>query len=470
MRILHYYWTQYDDTEKPGGGVRVYLNNIVGIQKKEHEIYVLNSGIDYDLSGECHIKYLKTNEGIKQFAVFNSPMLAPSKCSFNNQDVYLNNKELTMVIKKFLKEQGNFDVIHFHSLEGLTLDVLTLKEVMPNTKFILSLHNYYPFCPQVNLWKNDVASCDNSNCGQDCLMCVPNLPNGKMVKLSYLFSNYLKTVGLHRQSEKFTKLAKSVYNKFKTRSLISEKNDTKLTGYIFNNFRVKNVEYINKYFDKVVCVSKRVKDIAVQMGVAQDKCEVIYIGTKFAEKQLCTVKYPVNNHSLRIIYMGYMRRDKGFYFFVDALEAMKEDIASKIDVVIAARFDDMELVEHCKTLRNKFKEIVLYDGYTHTQIPEITKNVNLGVVPVMWEDNLPQVSMELKSMGIPVLASDKGGASELTSSVAFRFRAGDVEDFSNKIKNILNGNVMLNQYYDEHFVLKTMEEHCEEINRVYGDR
>jgi len=469
MRILHYYWTQYDDMEKPGGGVRVYLNNIVSIQKKEHEIYVLNSGIDYDFSGKCHIEYLKTNDGIKQFSVFNSPMIAPSKCSFNNQDVYLNNKELTTVIKKFLGEQGHFDVIHFHSLEGLTLDVLTLKELFPKTKFVLSLHNYYPFCPQVNLWKNDIVSCVNYNCGQDCLTCIPNLPNGKMVKLSYLFSNYLKTVGLHRQSEKFTKLAKSVYNKFKTRSLISEETNTKLKGYIFKNFRVKNVEYINRYFDKVVCVSKRVKEIAINMGVEADKCEVIYIGTKFAENQLCKVKYPMNNNSLRIIYMGYMRRDKGFYFFVDALEAMKEEIASKIEIVIAARFDDRELVERCKTLRNKFKEVVMYDGYTHTQIPEIIKGVNLGVVPVMWEDNLPQVSMELKSMGIPVLASNKGGASELTLSDAFRFIAGDVEDFSNKIKNILDKKTALDEYYEKHFILKTMVKHCEEVDRIYGD-
>ena len=152
MRILHYYWTQYDDMEKPGGGVRVYLDNIVNIQKDDNETMVLNSGVDYDLSNKCYIKFLRNNNGVKQFSVFNSPMIAPSKCSFNNQSTYLNNKELTGVIKKFLEKNGPFDIIHFHSLEGLTLDVLKLKDYFPNTKFILSLHNYYPFCPQVNLY------------------------------------------------------------------------------------------------------------------------------------------------------------------------------------------------------------------------------------------------------------------------------------------------------------------------------
>ena len=467
MRILHYYWTQFDDLEKPGGGVRVYLNNIVGIQKEKHEICTLNSGVDYDLSGKCYIKYIKDNDGIKQYSVINSPMIAPSKCSFNNQEIYLNDKELAVAIKEFLKNQKPFDVIHFHSLEGLTLEVFSLKEIFPDTKFVLSLHNYYPFCPQVNLWYKDSVSCEDFMCGKNCVNCIPNLPNSKMVKISYLVSTYFKKLGLNHYSESFTKNIKKIYTKIKNKSIVSETEKSVSYGNVFNRFRSSNVESINKYFDKVVCVSRRVKEIAINMGVNEDKCEVVYIGTKFAENQLSKVKYPIRFDKLRIIYMGYMRRDKGFYFFVDALEAMDEKNTSKIEIVIAAKFDDLELVQRCKLLSNKFKEVKLYDGYTHNQIPEITKNVNLGIVPVMWEDNLPQVSMELKSMGIPVLASDKGGASELSKSDAFRFKAGDIVDFNEKIIKFLFKNDLLNEYYDNHILLKNVNVHIAELLNIY---
>lgn len=467
MRILHYYWTQYNDKEKPGGGVRVYLENLVNQQKIDNDVTVLNSGVDYDFSGKCYIRKLKNNDGITQYTIVNSPILAPSKCSFNSLNTYLDDSVLVDILDDFLTKNGNYDVIHFHSLEGLSVNVLSLKNKLINTKFILSLHNYFPFCPQVNLWKHDSESCDCFHNGQDCTTCIANLPNSKLVRCSYMLSTYLRRFELSDYSEDITKKVKKFYNNFKKNRMISESIQTKANADIFKKFREYNVIAINKYIDEIICVSNRVRDIAVSMGVIPEKCQVIYIGTKFAENQATEAKYPMVNGVLRILYMGYMRKDKGFYFFVEALEKMPQDLASKIEVVIAAKFDDMEIVRRCKSLENKYKSIILYNGYTHKDIPNITNGVNLGLVPVMWEDNLPQVSMEMKSMGIPILASDRGGAGELTKAKGFSFRAGDVGDFIKHIDDIMSLRITLNDYYRYGVKLNNNIQHNEIINLVY---
>ena len=469
LKILHYYWTQYNDMEKPGGGIRVYLENIIGIQKQNDTVYMLNSGVDYDLKHECYIKEIADKNDVKQYSIINSPILAPSKCSFNNQKIYLEDKILADVLDDFLSKNGPFDVIHFHSLEGLSINVLHLKNKFPQTKFILSLHNYYIFCPQVNLWKNDMESCENYHCGKDCVSCVPNLPNSRLVKFSYMLSTCLRCINLEKYSEIITRNLKLLYTKHKSRSIVSEKQFDNINNTEFERFRTRNIEIINKYIDTVICVSKRVMQIAVNMGISKDKCQVAYIGTQFAENQITTIKYPIINGILRLLYMGYMRKDKGFYFFVEALENIPPKLAKKIEVVIAARFDDLVLVDRLKLLKKKFKNIILYNGYTHTDIPLITKGVNLGVVPVMWEDNLPQVAMEMKAMGIPILASDRGGASELTDSVLFKFKAGNTDDFINKIAQIIYKPQLLNLYYDKHFILQNNLEHCLILRKIYGE-
>lgn len=122
--------------------------------------------------------------------------MAPSKYSFNDQYTYLDDLILTNIVERFLNEQGAFSVVHFHSLEGLSVNVLSLKEKISKIKFILSLHNYYPFCPQVNLWKNDKESCTDFHCGKDCVTCIPNLPNSSLMKWSYVVSHYLRYVGM----------------------------------------------------------------------------------------------------------------------------------------------------------------------------------------------------------------------------------------------------------------------------------
>ena len=55
------------------------------------------------------------------------------------------------------------------------------------------------------------------------------------------------------------------------------------------------------------------------------------------------------------------------------------------------------------------------------------------MAPVVWEDNLPQIVIETVAYGVPVPASDFGGASELCSSDAFKFKGGDEERFFEKI-------------------------------------
>ena len=45
--------------------------------------------------------------------------------------------------------------------------------------------------------------------------------------------------------------------------------------------------------------------------------------------------------------------------------------------------------------------------------------------------------MEMKAMGIPVLASDRGGASELTNDKNFIFKAGDTKSFIDAISILI---------------------------------
>jgi len=366
---------------------------------------------------------------------------------------------------------GGVDVIHFQSLEGLSLKVMELKKEFPETKFILSLHNYQCFCPQVNLWKNNAVSCDDFQQGQTCLSCLGQYPSKESFKKYYLLDFYLRKLGLERYSKPLLGKVKDVYNVLKRKPIehtigtLSQQMD----GRLFSLFRERNVEYINMYIDTVLCVSKRVKHIAERMGVKPDKAVVSYIGSAFASQQQTKSQYPYHGGILKIAYMGYMRKDKGFYFLLDALKNMPEELALKLSVVLAARFDDPAAVEQVKALKY-LNGLQLYNGYTHQQIPQILEGVHLGVVPVLWEDNLPQVAIEFKAMGIPVLASDLGGPSELSDSPAFVFRHGDEKNFYNKLDAFIHKPILMDEYWQKQHLLKTMDQHITELMKYYQQR
>ena len=472
MKILFYYWMQYNDVNSRGGGVQVYLRNVInGLREKNNiKFFTLSSGTAYDLSGKCHVEKLSSDGNIERYQIVNAPMLAPSKASFYDQNIYIHDNKLKEILMSFIKQIGGIDVIHFQSLEGLTLKCLELKEELPNTKFILSLHNYQVFCPQVNLWKNDSISCDDFHTGNDCLNCLGNYPQTSSFKKYYLFDFYLRKIGLGKYSRLLMNKMKSIYGKIPNKESASEKQGIREPSAIaadFMNFRKKNIEAINTYIDKVLCVSNRVREIAVQMGISPKIAVTSYIGSKFAETQKTCSQYPYKGNILKIAYMGYMRRDKGFYFFLETMEKMPVEIAKKIAVVIAARYDDMDAVKRAERLRGKFAEVSLYNGYTHKEIPQITHGVHLGVVPVLWEDNLPQVAIEFKAMGIPVLASDKGGASELSLSKHFSFKSGNSKDFSDHLCAIIDNPNIIDDYWGKQISLRTMNEHIQDLLKFY---
>jgi glycosyltransferase involved in cell wall biosynthesis len=118
-------------------------------------------------------------------------------------------------------------------------------------------------------------------------------------------------------------------------------------------------------------------------------------------------------------------------------------------------------------LLKKFRAVDFYDGYTHENLEEILQGVHLGLVPVLWEDNLPQVAIEFKSLGIPVLASEYGGASELSKSTHFSFSAAKKGDFKNKLREIMDQPGLINDYWENGMPLKTIQEHVDELLELY---
>lgn len=474
-KILVYNWIPFDEKEGKGGGVTVYTKNLIEYLSKDpaFEVYFLSSGRAYDsLTDDIYIeKTTNIYEGnCHSYQIVNSPVLSSGHLSFPYPEDMQQDRKLKRIVKKFLIEIEGVDIFHFQNLEGLSLSVLELKNDFPNMRFIYSMHNYYPFCPQVMLWQQNKYACVEKDCGRCCVECVPlDVFKEKVIyNQQIVFDREHGREISEEKIEQQKKLEKTYALKATNRSLSNiEINNLQ---DIFGNYRKNNVAYINKYIDVVLAVSKRVADISLEFGIEKEKIQVSYIGTKVAEKQTFSPANPHIEHSVfTICYMGYMRYNKGFYFLLDALEQIPTILAKQINVVLATKIENQKVKERIRRLKEKFAGFQNYSGYTHDDMKKILKGVNLGIVCPLWEDNLPQIAIEMKAQGIPVLCSNKGGAQELTKSKDFVFEAGSIDDFIVKLTNIVNHKVSLNSYYEKSMKLVTMDDHVKELKSIYSD-
>lgn len=481
MKILMYNFVPYDDSEKRGGGVTVYLNNVINyLIKQGHEIFFLSSGMFYDLlNNQPHLKVYEEN-CVTHLVIYNSPFLAPSICSFDNPEIFINNHSLHGIANTIFNNFPEIDIFHFHNIEGLNSTFIeNLKKKFIKSKFIFSVHNYNLLCMQVNLWFQEKENCKNYNEGERCTKCIIhplNYENIKKVKKIQTFLRDLPIPINDNISDKIYYNSKEFYRKLmllKANRITNNKTNTvhlthgKKEDYV--SYRESNINLCNNIFDKIIAVSNRTKSILVEYGVEEEKCEVAYIGTKFYEIFLNSKKKKDFDDYLTIGYLGYMRKDKGFDFFISAIDELDNNIKKKINIVIAAKFRDKETIEKLISMKSSFKDFNLYDGYNHQTLPNILSEIDLGVIPVQWEDNLPQVAIEFVCNGIPILTSNLGGASEIGNNSNFIFNQGSFESFSKRILNILERKIFLYDFWTEDLNIYSIESHINHLIEIYSN-
>lgn len=470
LKILLYNWVQFDNKEKAGGGVSVYIKNLIEylIKDKNNTIYFLSSGNKYNPSvPEPYIQKSKNIFGNKchTYEVINSDIIGPLGTLCWDLDRYLEDTRTTKIMEDFIKQNGPFDIIHIHNIGGFGQNFLRMKEKFPNTKFIFDLHNYNCFCMNSYLFNQEKKIlCNNYHCGQDCLTCYSRIGASENLyknRVKLFWKDHLFSKLIYKFQHGFKNLYKNNYKQY----YVTTYKNCRCDAQSYVKFRENNIKYINDNFDIILAVSQKVKDVAINYGLDAEKIKVSYIGTKFAENAKPPKVYD-SNKKFKIAYMGYANTLKGFFFLTEALSSIPEEIAKNIDIVFAAKGAKEKFV---KEKLSNFHSVEVFNGYTHENIQSILQDVTLGIVPVLWDDNLPQVAIEIVSNGIPILCSNLGGASELSTSELFKFEGGNIEAFKNKLIYLIQNPSELQQYWIHHNGLMTMDKHIKILEQIYKE-
>lgn len=453
MKILFYSWTPYRDELSRGGGAASYIDRVIDqfVETKDHQVVHLSSGTVYELSKHAAFcRQLTNKNGVKCFTIVNSPILAPAHLNATSAATAVNDTSTRDVLAALLRQEGPFDVIHFNNFEGISYRTLEVKKQHPNTQLLVSLHDYYPFCPQVKLWKNSSKNCDDSNEGRDCVGCPSTRASASAVlqlkqllhpakRLGLINDKTLQKIALGTALYLLPPLSRKA-GALSRRSGVSLRKDTpsaeietQSEGY--RTYLSETRRLLNEYADRVLAVSNRVMTIANSHGIQSNKLFTEYIGTRYVLSSSHPSK-PAVEGSICIAFLGYASHEKGFFFMLECLKALPAKLAQKIRLVIAARGERNWITPEVNELGKRFQSFKYYNGYQPDSLPEILAPVHLGLIPVLWEDNLPQVALEFVGHGIPVLTSNLGGAQEIGNTDAFVFKAGDVNEFIDRLSNI----------------------------------
>jgi hypothetical protein len=480
MRVLFVNWVDWRDAQGRGGGVAVYQRNLARVLAGSGiEAGYLSSGLAQDLRrGPARWQAVRGAPG--HWEIVNSAVLAPGQLAWDSP-AQLTDPATEAAFAEVLAATGPWDAVHFDNIEGLPVAVLGVARAA-GARVVVMLHNYYPICPQVNLWHRERETCPGFDEGRACVTCLPGGQVGAgarraalavMWQADRLGGPRLVTaakVGLGAARAGVTGLRRLRARPAPALAGAAEAPDA-AAARRFADRRAGMVAAINAHADAVLCVSDRVRVLAAAHGIAPALLQTTRIGTAEAARFDRAAPRPGlldAQGRVRLAYLGYMRRDKGFFFLLDALEALPDAVAARVHLTVAARKGTDQAMARLAALRPRLAGLAHVDGYTHAELDGILREVTLGVVPVLWEDNLPQVALEMHLRGIPLLTSDLGGARELGNCPDLVFAAGDAAGLAARLAAVLEGRIDLAAYWAGARAPETMESHLAALRGVWA--
>ena len=478
-RVLYVNWVDYLDSEGRGGGVSVYQRSLMAA---DPDATFIACGTSHDLMSRAprweRVRHGPQFDRHRRFDLVNSGVLAPGHFSFGDPR-QVSDPATTSVFHDFLARQGPFDIVHFNNLEGLPVETLDLGRRFPRTRVVLSLHNHYAVCPQVNLWQDEARNCTDFRSGAACGSCLPAMPQPSVLRAAAGMAYHLKTTGL----EPGTRAHDAPMRLMMTTGRAGVRTLRRLRGRgegpspfpdgkarAFTQRRAAFVARINASCDVVLCVSDAVRRVATAHGIDPALLRTCRIGTdqSAAWERTAPRRAPARHDgTITAAFLGYMRRDKGFEFLLTAIEALPDALAARLRLRIAARRGDPVLVDRMKALSPRLAALDRRDGYDRAALDDLLNDVDIGIVPVLWEDNLPQVALEMHARHIPLICSDLGGARELGGTEALVFPAGDTAAFAARLGAFMAGAVDLGAYWAGARRPVGMAEHLADLGRIY---
>ena len=292
------------------------------------------------------------------------------------------------------------DAVHFFHLRQLGSNLIPVAKAH-GARVVVSLTDFWFLCPRFTLQKGDGSLCQGPpDEGRGCVACAhPELAHA---------SPEAPRATLRNAEES------------RLRALLDRKR--------------ANLDHL-RLADAVFAPSRFLLETFVQNGFPRDRLALMPYG--LAPDRIRKVDVARPRSPLRLSFCGVLSPWKAPHLLVDAVRASSVDVR----VAIRGRIDEpmfQAYIDDCRRRAAGDPRIEFAGPYSHADAGTVFGDMDVLVVPSVWYENTPFVVLEAFMAGVPVVASDLGGLSEVIrdGENGLLFRAGDAASLRAAIERL----------------------------------
>ncbi len=218
----------------------------------------------------------------------------------------------------------------------------------------------------------------------------------------------------------------------------------------------------------VIFPSERVKDIYRDYGISpRHPIVMMPLNTMFTH---ITPKVVLRAPRAQVVfgYVGSVLATKGVHLILDAVDRLR-DLDGRFVVHIYGGGDEVYRAQLQKRA-SAMDAVVLKGPYRPSEIQSVLENIDVAIVPSLWEDCAPIVLNELRLSRTPLIGSKIGGIPETVQHgvTGFLFEPGNVAELAMYMRTMVEHPSTISSFMASTELSFDMEAYMQKVLELYG--
>lgn len=154
---------------------------------------------------------------------------------------------------------------------------------------------------------------------------------------------------------------------------------------------------------------------------------------------------------------------------VEAMRRLPETIPVKLRIYGSAPAGGEAYALALQTIASGDSRIAFCGTFDNRHIADVLDGIDALVVPSLWHENMPLVSLSAQAAACPLIASDTGGLSEVVADGknGLLFTPGSSADLADRIMRMMTEEDLLSRLSSQAVPPLDMERYVDELESEY---
>jgi glycosyltransferase involved in cell wall biosynthesis/GT2 family glycosyltransferase len=414
------------------GGSEIYTESLARRLAGDHEVTVLHRTADPARSDYEIIE--SRREGVRVVAL-NTP-----RWSHGGFEAYRDPRAAAAAAA--IIEATRPDLVHAGNLHGLSTGVVFEARRL-GAPVVLTLHDFGTLCALGQLVNLDLDVCPGPT-PRRCLGCV----GGQVALPVSRFKAAARKVPLAQPAARLL-------------SRLTPLGEGRVHG------RLLEMREVLRQADVLISPSRFLRDRMAALGVSGIR--VLPFGH---DPVAPPARKPDAEDGLRVGFVGTLVPSKGAHVLARAFRDLADRrLRLRIHGGFAPYHGDTGYEARLRDVLGPLADDALRGPFAHSRLNEVLAEIDVLVVPSIWEENAPLVVQEAFLAGVPVVVSGHGGLAEAVRDGidGLHFRPGDAADLGRALRRLADDPVLRRRLAAQAPRVPTMDEHIGGLTALYAE-